>query len=201
MARTATTIFMAARTPTGFFGDGDQDHLFGEDGCDQLYGGAGADFLDGGELSDLLDGGTGMDTLVGGPDGDWLTGGSGYDTFLFIVGNWYNPDSPSFNPDTITDYSAADDQIALEGSELDPVLANYVEDTIGYGAGYDAAEMHAMSLLDGDKTYAFVTDKVDGYLFIEPWAGQWPAIETVGIKLAGLTSVSDFEWSEVIGGF
>ena len=73
-------------------------------------------------------------------------------------------------------------------------------DPIGYGAGYDAAKMHAMSLLNGDKTYAFVTDKVDGYLFIEPWAGQLPAIETVGIKLVGLTSVSDFDWYDVITG-
>src|SRR4029077_1831628 len=97
--------------------------------------------------------------------------------FFNVAGNWYNPDSPSFNPDTILDYSSTDDQIALEGSELEPVLANYVEDTIAYGAGYDAAEMHAMSLLDGDKTYAFVTDGVDGYLFIEPWT--WlPEIET-----------------------
>jgi len=182
------------------FGGGDQDQLFGEDGCDQLYGGEGNDFLDGGELSDWLDGGTGWDVLVGGGDADWLTGGSGYDDFQFVMGNWYNPDSPAFNPDTIMDYSTTEDHIVLLGSQLDPVLANYVEDTIGYGAGYDAAKMHAMSLLNGDKTYAFVTDKVDGYLFIEPWAGQFPAIETVGIKLVGLTSVSDFDWYDVITG-
>jgi Ca2+-binding RTX toxin-like protein len=188
-------------TTIGFAdGGGDQDQLFGEDGCDQLYGGEGNDFLDGGELSDWLDGGTGWDVLVGGGDADWLTGGSGYDDFQFVMGNWYNPDSPAFNPDTIMDYSTTEDHIVLLGSQLDPVLANYVEDTIGYGAGYDAAKMHAMSLLNGDKTYAFVTDKVDGYLFIEPWAGQFPAIETVGIKLVGLTSVSDFDWYDVITG-
>jgi Ca2+-binding RTX toxin-like protein len=180
------------------FGNNDQDDLFGEDGSDQLYGGDGNDFLDGGEESDWLDGGTGTDILVGGPDGDWLTGGSGYDTFLFnVAGNWYNPDSPSFNPDTILDYSSTDDQIVLEGSELVAVPGRYVEDTIAYGAGYDAAEMHAMSLLDGDKTYAFVTDGVDGYLFIEPWTSL-PAIETVGIILEGLTSTSDFEWYNVM---
>ena len=78
-----------------------------------------------------------------------------------------------------------------------PSPARYVEDTIAYGAGYDAAEMHAMSLLDGDKTYAFVTDGVDGYLFIEPWTSL-PAIETVGIILEGLTSTSDFEWHDVM---
>ena len=70
-------------------------------------------------------------------------------------------------------------------------------DTIAYGAGYDAAEMDATSLLDGDKTYAFVTDGVDGYLFIEPWTSL-PAIETVGIILEGLTSTSDFVWYDVM---
>jgi Ca2+-binding RTX toxin-like protein len=180
-----------------FGGDG-QDHLFGEDGCDDLYGDDGQDVLYGGELSDFLDGGAGNDILVGGADADWLTGGSGYDTFQFIIGkNWYNPDSPAFNPDMIMDYSTADDQIAVLQSELDPIQG-YVEGTIDYGAGYDAAKMHAMSLLEGDKMMAFVTDHVDGYLFIQPWEGDFPAIETVGIILKGLTAVSDFDWSDVV---
>jgi Ca2+-binding RTX toxin-like protein len=102
--------------------------------------------LDGGELSDWLDGGPGWDVLVGGGDADWLTGGSGYDDFQFVMGNWYNPDSPAFNPDTIMDYSTTEDHIVLLGSQLNPVPVNYVEDTIGFGAGYDAAKMHAMSL-------------------------------------------------------
>jgi Ca2+-binding RTX toxin-like protein len=180
-------------------GDGDNDHLFGEDGCDQLYGGDGIDELYGGESSDWLDGGTGWDTLVGGAGADFLTGGSGYDDFQFVIeNNWFNPDSAAFNPDTIMDYTTTEDHIVLVGSDLDPILKNYEEDTIGIGAGYDAAKTHAMSLLDGDKTYAFVTDQVDGYLFIEPWGGQLPAIETVGIKLVGLTSVADFEWYDVM---
>ena len=180
------------------FGDGGEDQLFGEDGSDQLYGGAGHDVLDGGELSDWLHGGTHDDILEGGTDADNLIGGSGSDNFLFVVGNWYNPDSPSFNPDTIWDFNANDgDRIVLQGSDLLPGAAGYVEGTIDYGAGYDAALSHAMSLLDGDKTYAFVTDGVDGYLFMEPWSGAFPAIETVGIKLLGLTDVSDFQWWNV----
>lgn len=177
------------------YGEGGQDHLFGEDGSDQLYGGDGSDVLDGGESSDWLDGGTGMDVLIGGAGADWLTGGSGYDEFRFVIGgNWYNPDSASFNPDTITDFNTTDDQIVLVGSDLVPISANYVADEISYGTGYDAAEAHAMSLLEGDKTYAFVTDGVDGYLFIEPWGGV-PGIETVGIILLGATS---FEWHDVM---
>jgi Ca2+-binding RTX toxin-like protein len=181
------------------FGEGDQDQLYGEDGSDQLYGGAGHDHLYGGEESDWLDGGTGDDLLVGGADADWLTGGSGYDQFEFdIAGNWFNPDSPAFNPDMIMDFSATDDVIVLVGSELEPLPANYVEDTIDYGAGYDAAKTQAMSLLSGDKTYAFVTDQVDGYLFIEPLTEPYTAFETVGIVLKGQTSVSDFDWNNVL---
>ena len=72
-----------------------------------------------------------------------------------------------------------------------------MSDTIDYGAGYDAAKAHAMSLLSGDKTYAFVTDGVDGYLFAEPWT-ELPAIETVGVILQGLTSVSDFSFTDLL---
>jgi hypothetical protein len=79
-----------------------------------------------------------------------------------------------------------------------------VEDTIGalhgVGAGYDAAKKHAESLLTGGKTYAFVTDQVDGYLFVD-WVqadgegvdgGVYAGVE-VGIILKGLTSISDFD--------
>ena len=180
------------------FGGDDKDHLFGEDGSDHLYGEDGADILYGGESTDWLDGGNGPDFLVGGQDGDWLTGGSSNDQFLFVFDkNWYDPDSASYNPDTITDYSSVDDTIVLEGSQLLPYIGNYIADTIEPGAGYDAALTHAMSLLSGDKTYAFVTDEVNGYLFIEPWA-EFPAIETMGVVLQGLTSVSDFAWSDVL---
>ena len=179
-------------------GDG-QDHLFGEGGADQLYGGDGWDILYGGESSDWLDGGGGEDLLVGEQDGDWLTGGSGYDQFLFdLEKNWYEPHSSSSNPDTITDFSSFDDQLVFEGSQLEALPGNYVADTIAQGAGYDAAKAHAMSLLDGDKTFAFVTDEVNGYLFAEPWQGAFPAIETVGVVLEGLTSVSEFAWHDVM---
>jgi Ca2+-binding RTX toxin-like protein len=181
-----------------FGGDG-RDHLFGEGSDDTLYGEDGNDELYGGDSSDFLDGGSGEDLLVGGADSDWLTGGSGYDEFRFVLeNNWYEPHSASFNPDVITDFSSFDDLIVLEGAQLEVLPANYVSDTIAHGAGYDAAEAHAMSLLSGDKTYAFVTDGVDGYLFAEPWQGAYPAIETLGVVLEGLTSVSDFAFHDLL---
>ena len=54
-------------------------------------------------------------------------------------------------------------------------------------------------LLNSDKAYAFVTDQVNGYLFVDAQSGGTTsdaAIE-MGIILVGLTSESDFEWTNV----
>ena len=174
------------------YGGEDIDWLFGEGGHDHLFGEGGGDWLAGGEGDDVLQGGEG---------GDHLSGGSDSDTFVFTMQKGWIQESPSSIPDTITDYSSADDQIILEQSQLDPVLANYVEATIYYDAGYEEAKELAMSLLEGDQTYAFVTDGVDGYLFMEPWAGEFTSgMDTVGIILEGLTSISDFDSYDVMIG-
>lgn len=182
------------------FGDGGEDHLFGEDGCDQLYGGDDDDELYGGELSDWLDGGAGMDILVGGRDEDWLTGGSEPDRFLFVYENVFDTDSPSSNPDMIMDYNWKEgDIIVVEGAEQAPSFDNYEEAKID-DAGYDAAKEHAESLLlNSDKAYAFVTDGVDGYLFVDAQSGGPVTDEAIemGIILVGLTAITDFEWTNV----
>src|SRR5262245_34461479 len=183
------------------FGGDNNDHLFGEGGLDEMYGDSGDDELYGGELSDLLNGGPGMDILVGGTDADWMTGRSEPDRFLFIYGNVFDNDSSSSNPDMIMDFNWKEgDIIVVEGSEQDPSFDNYEEATIGYGAGYDDAKEHAESLLlNSDKAYAFVTDGVDGYLFVDAQSGgpvSDAAIE-MGIILVGLTSESDFAWTNV----
>jgi Ca2+-binding RTX toxin-like protein len=182
-------------------GGDNNDHLFGEGGLDEMYGDSGDDELYGGELSDLLDGGPGMDILVGGRDSDWLTGGSEPDRFLFIHGNLFDSDSPSSNPDMIMDFNWKEgDIVVVEGSEQDPSFDNYVEAKIEFGAGYDAAKEQAESLLlNSDNAYAFVTDQVDGYLFVDAQSGgpvSDAAIE-MGIILVGLTDVSDFAWTNV----
>lgn len=183
------------------FGGDNNDYLFGEGGPDEMYGDSGDDELYGGESNDFLDGGPGMDILVGGEGADWLTGGSEPDRFLFINGSLFETDSPSSNPDMIMDYNWKEgDIIVVEGSEQAPSFDNYEEATIGYGAGYDAAKDYAESLLlNSDKAYAFVTDQVDGYLFVDAQSGGTTsdaAIE-MGIILVGLTSESDFEWTNV----
>jgi hypothetical protein len=112
----------------------------------------------------------------------------------------------SFNPDTIWDFNHNYDTIVLEGWNFFPSDSQYVEDTIDYGAGYDAAKLHAESLLNADvsKSYVFVTDEVDGYLFVD-WfkpdgeISVWWGVEA-GIILKGLTSEFDFDSSGVTTG-
>jgi len=80
-------------------GGADGDYLFGEDGADSLIGEDG---------DDHLDGGSGADVLIGGAGGDTLIGGSGADLFAFTAA------LGAGNVDAITDFSVADDTIALD---------------------------------------------------------------------------------------
>jgi Ca2+-binding RTX toxin-like protein len=183
------------------FGGDNYDHLFGEGGPDEMYGDSGDDELYGGESNDFLDGGPGIDILVGGEGTDWLTGGSGEpDRFLFTYKSLFDNDSPSDNPDMIMDFNWKEsDIVVVEGSEQPPSFDNYEEATIG-SVGYDAAKQHAESLLlNSDKAYAFVTDGVDGYLFVDAQSGGpvTDAVIEMGIILVGLTSESDFGWTNV----
>lgn len=92
-------------------GLGSDDLLIGDAGKDTLWGDAGRDTLKGGSGADRLDGGTGNDTLSGGTGKDRLSGGDGADVFLFDSA----PNSRT-NVDTITDFNAAWDTIALDRS-------------------------------------------------------------------------------------
>jgi Ca2+-binding RTX toxin-like protein len=177
------------------FGDGDDDHLFGEDGSDHLFGGAG------------------NDVLVAGKGLDQLTGGSGYDRFQFAIpaaedALFSEPDSYAGNPDQIKDFSSIDvDLIELHGWGIAPTPFQYVEGTIDFGAGYNAARTYAETLLNDDNSmqYAFVTDGVNGYLFIDafksndegPADGLYEGVE-VGIVLVGLKEVYDFDFGDIV---
>jgi Ca2+-binding RTX toxin-like protein len=192
-------------------GDG-HDHIYGRGGYDFLFGDDDNDHLYGEDGGDWLDGGAGNDELVGGEGGDWLTGGPGYDTFQFTVPEakyalFVKPDSWVDNPDEIMDFSTFDDQIVLLGWGITPAPSQYEEATIDQGAGYDAARTHAETLLNNDNSmlYAFVTDGVDGYLFVDVFKGDggeytdglYEGVE-MGIKLAGLTNVSHFDFNDIV---
>ena len=90
-------------------GDGN-DTLDGGTGADRLIGGGGRDLLFGDAGNDRLSGGAGDDILIGWTGQDVMTGGSGLDVFVFA-------DRPvAGQADTITDFNAASEGIALEGS-------------------------------------------------------------------------------------
>jgi Ca2+-binding RTX toxin-like protein len=116
------------------------DVVLGELGDDTIFGQGGDDVLLGGAGIDAISGGLGNDILVGGEGADVLTGGVGNDRFL------YNADSfkgaafvPAANqigqsnlpPDAITDFSIADDQFTLIGSDLGLVNAAFQKGNSG----------------------------------------------------------------------
>ena len=78
------------------YGGAGNDSIFGNNGADKLYGDAGNDYIEGG---------AGNDTLYGGAGNDTLTGGNGKDTFVYSGGK-----------DVITDYTAAQDKIQVDGT-------------------------------------------------------------------------------------
>ena len=83
---------------------GGQDTVLGGWGDDTLRGENGKDYLLGGNGNDELFGDKGADTLIGGRGNDELTGGSGADVFTFS--GWYGHD-------TVTDFQAGVDEIAI----------------------------------------------------------------------------------------
>ena len=108
-------------------GGNGRDLLIGGPDGDVLDGGNGNDTLRGGGGADILLGGNGNDVLVGGPGADLMTGGLGADTFVYN-GDPFDGAAPAARapgqipgviaPDTITDFSVADDRFRLGVSSL-----------------------------------------------------------------------------------
>ena len=108
-------------------GGNGNDMLNGGSGGNVLDGGNGDDTLNGGGAPDILLGGDGNDTLAGGPGADLMTGGNGADTFLYNSDPFdgATPSAPVQgqipgvnNPDTITDFTVADDRFSLDVNSL-----------------------------------------------------------------------------------
>ncbi|MBW4657859.1 MAG: hypothetical protein KME15_04240 [Drouetiella hepatica Uher 2000/2452] len=110
------------------------DVVFGDLGDDSIFGQAGNDVLLGGVGLDTVNGGLGNDILVGGEGTDVLTGGLGNDRFVYNADSFrgavFAPAANLINtsnlpPDAITDFSIADDQFTLVGSDLGLVNAAF----------------------------------------------------------------------------
>ncbi|NJR64986.1 MAG: calcium-binding protein [Leptolyngbyaceae cyanobacterium CRU_2_3] len=103
------------------------DTLFGDAANNTMTGTDGNDTLDGRLGDDTLTGGNGNDALVGGVGRDNLTGGAGRDQFVyngdvFANGTAAPAGTTGINalntPDIIADFTIADDQFVLDGSDL-----------------------------------------------------------------------------------
>ncbi|WP_375286867.1 calcium-binding protein [Sphingomonas sp.] len=123
-------------------GNGGEDMLAGGIGRDRLYAGGGDDRLLGGGGRDVLDGGAGADLLHGNAGADLLTGGAGADTFVLrrLPG--------AGKADTITDFAAGEDRIAIGGRFFD--LPKGALDASAFHIGTAAADAGDRILYDAD---------------------------------------------------
>ena len=160
---------------TGFGGNGNDileglngnDHLYGEAGNDIVFSNQGNDTLDGGDGDDLMRGGQGNDIIFAGNGNDMIfgdlgfdamAGGNGNDTFVFdaaLAGAATNPSDVS-NPDVITDFDLAGDDVLLLGA---PGNATNFLNTGQTGANLADATNIAASHMNG--TVIYVTVNVD----------------------------------------
>lgn len=97
-----------------------------------LLGNKGDNLLRGLDGNDLLIGGNGNDTLDGGAGEDVLIGGKGSDTFLF-------GEMPSGEVDTVKDFNAREDHIALAKSAFTALGDEFDAAAFGREILFDAA--------------------------------------------------------------
>jgi Ca2+-binding RTX toxin-like protein len=171
------------------------NYLFGGAGNDTVYGGTDEDWIFGGDDNDWLYGKSGDDVIFGQGDDDVifggggkdvLCGGDGWDSFVFGIG-----ESDPQNPDTITDFDCTQNFIDLSQAGTS---SNYEEHSIGYNAGYQAAFNSAVGQFNGTIRNVFVTDGVNGYLFID---SNGDLLAENGIVLEDLNGLSDFAYGNI----
>lgn len=129
------------------FGKGGADRLSGGSGNDGLYGGRGADVLFGGLGNDYLSGGRGNDSLNGGFGIDTLEGGRGKDSFNFTFGG--GPGGEPDGPDTILDFDAGKDRIAIYYPDANEVSASYDAGTGHVTMRADGTDYHIATMAKG----------------------------------------------------
>ncbi|MDB4169436.1 hypothetical protein N9747_05390 [Planktomarina sp.] len=89
-------------------------------------GGAGVDTVTGGAKNDTISGNAGADVITGGKGGDTLAGGAGADTFSYTAAD----QSTGTAKDSITDFTAASDKIAVTIDQSTATAALTVDATV-----------------------------------------------------------------------
>jgi Ca2+-binding RTX toxin-like protein len=181
--------------------DQGNDILRGEYGNDHLFGQSGNDILEGGEGHDELNGGRGDDKITGGWGHDRMWGDAGKDQFIFNhsigANNQLYCDS-SLNAqsmDEIFDFVSGQDQIAFRGM-ASADAANYGELDMFPGASYADVLRVGTAIIASGKTYAFVADGNDGYLFADQ---NGDGVVDMGVQLHHLHNTSMFAPTDLIG--
>jgi Ca2+-binding RTX toxin-like protein len=188
-------------------GDGDDiaQYFYSTDKV-TIDGGNGQDRIGGGSAGDRLMGGAGDDHITGHAGGDLMTGGSGADVFHYANGSG-DTGMTIATADRITDFVSGTDKIDMEFAGTSwpwghHSYGNYAEQTIDFGAGFEAAEERASYMLwpyapdpQQGRMYAFVTDGVNGYLFTD--LDHDGAADTA-IILEGLTSTTQFAHTDIV---
>ena len=146
------------------------DELYGEEGNDRLVGNGGDDRLYGGEGEDYLYAGAGNDMLSGGQGADRLHGGAGADVFIF--------DSLDA-VDTLEDFNAKEDSIALDKSLFTALGKNIEAAEFTFGSQAENAEQR---LVFDSKTGALLYD-ADG-------SGEATAVHIATIRGSALNALS-----------
>lgn len=138
-----------------------------------LDGGAGYDSLLGSDGDDILLGGAGYDTLLGDKGADILTGGEGQDSFRY--------DKLNEAGDTITDFSAIDDQILIRGA--------------GFGGGLTAGspisvDQFTLGISATDGSDRFIYNNASGELYFDR-DGTGSQSQVLLATLTGAPSISN----------
>ena len=157
------------------WGNSGNNALNGADGNDAVFGFGGNDTLSGGAGSDLAVGGAGDDSLSGGDGADTLLGEAGADSFVF---------DGAFGGgiDTIGDFSAEDDLIALD----DAVFA-------GLAPGALAAGAFVTGIAPADADDRIVYDAVTGALWFDADGnGAGAAIQFATLNGSPVLTAGDF---------
>ncbi|HZH09001.1 MAG TPA: cadherin domain-containing protein [Microvirga sp.] len=141
--------------------------------AESTSGSSGNDTLVGGFYTDRLSGGLGNDSIAGGYGNDVLTGGSGFDTFVFSGKLGTSATDRAVNFDTIHDFNAPQDTIALENAIFKKLTK----------AGWLSSKNFASGAAAKDKDDFIGYNRKTGVLWYDPdGSGKAGAIEVALLK-------------------
>ncbi len=196
-----TIDFRDSRDPVKVYGDGlvpwkydGTDLIMTGSGNDTVFGGGGKDTIVTYEGADRIDAGPGNDIIIAGPGADIITTGDGRDDIVVRLGD---SGIKYYTVDTITDFDARFDRISTgySANRLDPSdyreidAAQLYRKATGLPMTDFTNALSAAKSYSAENGYTFVTNQVDGFLFMDLDGNYgWDT----AIILKGVQSLSGF---------